>query len=82
MPFDLLSAVTAFLSAGFAAHFTVAAIAFLVIVSVVSASQEECVDTPRSLLLRDFEFISLSILSTDHQSLSVSIILGNTGSQY
>jgi len=51
MPYSvgLESAVTAFLSAGLATQFTVAVIVFLVIISIISASQEEGVDAPRSL---------------------------------
>lgn len=51
MPYSvgLQSAVTAFLSAGFATQFTVAVVAFLVIIAVTSASQEEGVDSPKSL---------------------------------
>jgi sterol 14-demethylase len=51
MPYcvGLQSAATAFLSVGFATQFTVAVIAFLVIISITSACQEEGVDVPKSL---------------------------------
>lgn len=51
MPYSvgLQSAVTAFLSAGFATQFTVAVVAFLVIISVISTFQEESVDAPKFL---------------------------------
>ena len=50
MPYTvgLQSAATAFLSSGFAVQIAVAVIIFLVIISVISVSQED-VDAPRSL---------------------------------
>ena len=50
MPYavGLQSAATAFLSSGFATQFTVAIIAFLVIISVISSSQDG-IDAPKSL---------------------------------
>ena len=51
MPYavGLHSAATAFLSAGFATQFTIAVIAFLLIVSIVSAFEKDGVDEPAHL---------------------------------
>ncbi|KAF8155617.1 cytochrome P450 [Crassisporium funariophilum] len=51
MPYcvGLQSAASAFLSAGFAIQFTVAVIAFLVIISITSGLQKEGVDAPKFL---------------------------------